>query len=382
MENRITRRVIRAASTNSRAQGVYGNRTSAAVLLALSLAASSVACAGKTDGARGADTLRNDALARARVWTQTDIPRMNLRTGPTGRDAFPPGASVRCRYVDKDMSGSTPKFTCTLPNGDDVKVKYGRNNGEVYAEVAATRLLWALGFGADHMYPVSIRCTGCPADDTRAGERRDEGVVTYEIAAIERKMAGREIEDTKGSGWSWTELDDIAAERGGATIAERDALKLLAAMLQHTDSKREQQRLVCLSGTPPDRPCRRAFALISDLGRTFGKANAFNRDEPGSVNLQAWAESPIWEGARGCRAHLPKSITGTLEDPEISEGGRRFLASLLEQLSDRQLSDLFTVARFPTRADAAGDARGGSVGPWVDAFKAKVSEIRSRRCAA
>ena len=40
----------------------------------------------------------------------------------------------------------TPKFECEVTPGDVVKVKYGENNGEVFAEVAASRLFWALGF--------------------------------------------------------------------------------------------------------------------------------------------------------------------------------------------------------------------------------------------
>ena len=42
-----------------------------------------------------------------------------------------------------------------------VKVKYG--SAERHAEIAATRLLTALGFGADRMYLVPhLRCEGCP----------------------------------------------------------------------------------------------------------------------------------------------------------------------------------------------------------------------------
>jgi hypothetical protein len=42
------------------------------------------------------------------------------------------------------MNGRSPKFACQLAQNDEVKVDYGKENGEVYAEVAATRLLWAL----------------------------------------------------------------------------------------------------------------------------------------------------------------------------------------------------------------------------------------------
>jgi len=319
---------------------------------------------------------RQDALSRARVWTRTDIPRMDIRRGPGGKQAFAPDTLVECRYEQRDMSGATPKFSCVRQDGEELKVKYGERNGEVFAEVAATRLLWALGFGADHMYPVRVRCLGCPEEP--GGPPRPGTARLYETAAIERKLPGREIEGPEGAGWEWPELDAVDPAKGGAARAQRDALKLLAAMLQHTDSKSEQQRLICMGGGGDKKKCQRPLMLVSDLGKTFGKANAFNRDAPGSVNLEKWSASPIWADATGCRANLGRSLTGTLDHPVISDAGRRFLVGLLRQLSDRQLHDIFTVARFPQRAGAPT----AGVEAWVAAFKVKVDQMAERTCAA
>jgi hypothetical protein len=73
-------------------------------------------------------------------------------------------------------------------------------------------------------------------------------------------------------------------------------------------------------------------------------------------------------------------LTSTLRNPVISEPGRRFLADLLVQLTDKQLTDLFTVARMPARARAADQPEGDSVGEWIAAFKAKRDEIVNHRC--
>lgn len=351
--------------------------SAALLLLTATLAAPLAGCSALRAPARTSSEAmaRQDALMRARAWAPTNIPRMDVRRGPGGKGAFAPDTLVECRYDGRDLSGATPKFSCVRADGDVLKVKYGQTNGEVYAEVAATRLLWALGFGADHMYPVRVRCLGCP--DQPGGPPRPGTSRMFDIAAIERKLPGREIEGADGPGWTWPEIEVGDPGRGGASRAERDALKLLAAMLQHTDSKRAQQRLICLDArrTPT---CRRPFMLVSDLGKTFGKANVFNRDDPGSVNLKEWASSPVWVDAPGCRANLGASLTGTLENPLISDAGRRFLLGLLQQLSDRQLRDLFTVARFPQRASAAGAP--ADVDAWVEAFKGKVREIAGRTC--
>jgi hypothetical protein len=323
-------------------------------------------------------------VERAEVWHPTRVSEMNLRSGPA-EGAFAHLETVKCTWVDEKTGGTTPKFNCKLPDGDTLKVKYGKDNGEIYAEVAATRLLWALGFGADRMYPVKVECQGCPLpkEENHGATSIGGGVLRFDYAAIERKGEGTEFEGPLGAGWSWEDLDRTGKKSAKDAEAHRDALKLLAVIMQHTDSKREQQRLVCLSemkkGADP-KDCERPFMLISDLGKTFGKANKLNRDTSGSVNLEEWASTPVWVGDSGCVGNIDVSVTGTLNNPKISEAGRRFLADLLSQLTDAQLRDLFEGARFPERA--AGTPRTGDTNAWVAAFKHKVNQVQQRSCPA
>jgi hypothetical protein len=261
-------------------------------------------------------------------------------------------------------------------------VKYGRDNGEVYAEVAATRLFWALGFAADREYPVRLVCRRCPANLNGRPAGRD--TFEFSTAIIERKVAGREIVLGDRVGWTWPELDLVDEKAGGAPRAHIDALKLLAVLVQHTDSKSEQQRLICVGqGRGKETGgCARPVAMVNDLGLTFGRANEFNRNVVGSVNLAQWSRTPVWTTAdSGCVGNITRSSTGTLDHPRISEAGRRFLADLLLQLSDTQLVDLFAAARFDSRPAASdGGSAAHYVSEWVAAFKAKREAIVSRRC--
>ena len=156
--------------------------------------------------------------------------------------------------------------------------------------------------------------------------------------------------------------------------------------LQHTDSKPEQQRLVCLDQKDEVKAseitCARPFMMVSDVGLTFGRANTFNANDK-AMNLTVWAATPVWKDPAKCVGNLPKSFTGTLGDPVISEAGRKFLADLLTQLTDRQLRDLFEVSRVTLRLRAPEKARSGyaSVDEWVQVFKQKRSEIVDHRCA-
>jgi hypothetical protein len=303
---------------------------------------------------------------------------MDLKAGPAGHDAFTPNELVSCEYLDKPMSGATPKFTCKRGH-DELKVKYGADNGEVYAEVAATRLLWALGFGADRVYPVRVACQGCPADP-HTSKRETKEQVLFDPATIERKMKGMAIETSPDSGWAWSELDLVQQAAGGAPPAQRDALKLMAVFLQHTDNKPAQQRLVCAGGDEgEDGPCENPWMMVQDVGKTFGRANLFNRDAPGSVNYEQWSEVPIWIEKTGCVGNLAASQSGSVENPVISDAGRRFLGDLLVQLSDAQLHDLFDGARFAQRKTAA--VRAATTDQWVEAFKKKRDQIVNRSCS-
>ena len=67
-------------------------------------------------------------------------------------------------------------------------------------------------------------------------------------------------------------------------------------------------------------------------------------------------------------------MTGSLENPRISEAGRKFLASRLLLLGDQQIRDLFRAAR--------AERRDGTVDDWVRVFKRKRDEIVKARCAA
>ena len=331
---------------------------------------------GRLRPATVSPTRRLEAIHRAQVWMATDIPSMDLRIGPSGAGAFAPNQLVACDYVNRRLGGRSPKFLCAVAEHDEVKVKYGRDNGEVYAEVAATRLLWALGFGADRMYPVRVECHGCPAN-FRGPRRAGDLPVLVEPAAIERKMPGHVIETREGSGWAWPELDLVDESVGGAPRAHRDALRLLAALIQHTDSKPEQQRLMCPTPDPDGMTagdiCAKPFMMLDDVGQTFGHANRFNRDAAGSVNFDGWSRAAVWSDPERCVANITKSITGTLDHPVISEDGRKFLAGLLVQLSDRQLHDLFDVARFELRSHHPTD-------DWVEAFKRKRAEVLNQTC--
>jgi hypothetical protein len=63
----------------------------------------------------------------------------------------------------------------------------------------------------------------------------------------------------------------------------------------------------------------------------------------------------------------------TFGETSVSEEGRRFLSGLLEELTDVQLADLFSGARFDKRRGPF--APKSDVEEWVRAFKARRAAI-------
>jgi hypothetical protein len=332
---------------------------------------------------------RAKLIARARVFVTPppEIRTLDMSTTPKDPDPIDPSKPVECRYVQKPFKATTAKFHCELPDGDVIKVKYGWTP-EKSGEVAATRLLAALGFGADHVAMLPrLRCLGCPLFPFEMQEFAEAfyapwliGLLTakdhprdFTWVSAERKMAGRGIEVDPYEGWDWDELEKVDASKGGATRAELDALRLMAVFLSHWDNKATNQRLVCEerpgSGDDPLAPCKTPLLILQDVGATFG---------PGKVSHDQWAESPMWRDPARCVTSLESMPYegGRFAPVQISEEGRALLAGKLTQFSEQQIRALFEGAHFPP----AGGDRKGDVSSWVKTFQDKVRQIAERSC--
>jgi hypothetical protein len=330
---------------------------------------------------------REALIARAKVFVPNppEISTLDL-AHPWNDPHSPDSASVtECRYLGKPIGATTPKFDCRFANGDVVKVKYGRTP-ERHAEVAATRLLAALGFAADRTAMVpKIRCIGCPPYPFQTRMVAEWFFATplyewlfdtdtsreFEWVSVERKMPGRAIEVGEHEGWDWSELTLVDPRKGGASRAELDALRLTAMFLSHWDNKATNQRLVCEPGEgggDPRAPCRSPLLMVQDVGATFG---------PTKVRHEKWAATPIWADPAGCVVSLENLPYkgGHFRPIQISEDGRVLLAGRLLQLSEAQIRTLFQTARFPDpkRGEPTGD-----VSEWVRTFQDKVRQIAER----
>src|SRR5215831_19018122 len=91
--------------------------------------------------------VRSAYFTHAILWEPPNITEMTaerIRQGePT---SLQPDQEVLCTYVNKtheELGGTSPKFECQGQNGKTYRIKYGV---KAHTTVAASRLLWALGF--------------------------------------------------------------------------------------------------------------------------------------------------------------------------------------------------------------------------------------------
>ena len=389
---------------------------------------------------RTSDSQRRQYLADAVIWKPSGVPTPEqLRAGPEGR--FPvkgvaPDADgeIPCTW-DHGGAGSpglSAKFTCRTVNGRTIRVKYydgnvRSGNREVFAEVAATRLFWALGFDADPVYPVKIRCLQCPANPmTGAGPKADRPYLGVVEAFYEGTMIGSTSDVNQG--WRFGEMTAaIAALPAGEHQARQqmyfDAMQLLAVFVQHGDRKPSQQRLVCLSPLDLEagdvhvvdddggyhvpvfhelrdaRACAQSGVTVQDLGATFGGGGQFTSNVLAKMHLSSWANTDMFTmptlerrrngRAMACRGNVVASVSAgkdAEENPRVGEAGRRFLYERLAALTPEHLRAIFETARV-TELDEPQEWRDPKtrqvrtgVDAWVAVFQHKVEELGAMSC--
>jgi len=244
------------------------------------------------------------------VWQPADIPTRDTLTGPA-KAGFAP-ALTKVKFLGKQPGGNNLKYRLEDANGNEWVVKVA---DESQAEVAANRLLWAIGYRTeiDQIVPkINI-----------------EGIGNYKNARFELRT--KEI--TRGDRWSW-------AGNPLAGTKEFDGLRIMMALVNNWDLKDDNNVFITEGG--------KQYLVVSDMGSSFGKLADKSKTRSGrSVNKpEDFAEAGFIKGVDGGMVVLDYRGMGEDYLKGIKVENARWLADLLLQLTDKQISDTFRAAGY------------------------------------
>jgi hypothetical protein len=220
--------------------------------------------------------------------------------------------------------------------GRDWVVKFG---GEVHAEIAANRIVWALGYVAEEIYFLSEGKVNGMKDAARLAKIVAPDGKFWNASLQLRDPAEKRAERR----WSF-EKNPFKDTR------EMSGLQILMTLLCNWDTHGERNNRIMVVGGVD-------HYLVSDLGATFGKMGT--RISPHSKwNLADFQTEEFIEGIDGTDLNLDYEGWARIDKVPLEHA--RWFSGLLSQLTDDQLKAAF-------RAAGAGDAE-------IAGFSARVRE--------
>ncbi len=296
-------------------------------------------------GGRTVRTLASNpaAVDVSHLWVEpAGIQTRDLFAGPPS-PIPPPAATTTFTFVKADTSGYSPGYDVRDTEGIEWSIKVGP---EAQTEVAASRILWAVGYHQVPTYFLTTwTMTGAPEEAPSPARFRPE-LPTH-------KVVGE---------WSWYENEffDTQPFKG---------LVVVNLLLNNWDWKTSNNRIYDVS-TPEG--VKRMY-VVRDLGASLGKTSypsalkwlGLRGLGQGSRNDVADFESQAFiRGVEGNRVTFDyRGIHGDLVET-ITPRDVIWASELLARLSDAQLNDAFRAAGY--QPDIAGR--------YVAKIKAKISD--------
>lgn len=190
------------------------------------------------------------------IWADPDdISSRNLFYGPGGREDQPPQGAYT--FIEEDLNGTNPKLVVKDQNGVKWTVKLG---AEAKPEVAATRLIWGIGYFANEDYFLhDLKVDGLPAHLHR-GQRMVAADGTMHDVRLKRHLTG----EKKVANWEWK-------HNAFSGTRELNGLRVLMAVINNWDLTDENaaiyvEKIKDVSGAKS----AEQIYMVSDVGSTFG----------------------------------------------------------------------------------------------------------------
>jgi len=288
---------------------------------------------------------------------------------------------------------------------DHFKVKYlkppfpnhNTRFNEVFTEVAASRIMWVLGFPADHVYSVgSAACIGCTADPFTANLTDNkaplkDAPVVFKVVSAEREAPFDKIDPGGDETWSWSDAAKFYSdgEWNHDQRVQYDAYRLALGLIHYHNAISQQNRLTCGEWAPSStaagksKTCQHPMIFVQDLGSTFGKAKGafdlFGQNPRGDFG--AWESQTVFTNASACELRAP--VGG---DKKVLKAAQDFMIQRLNRLDAGTVKTIFRTARFHMMdqkqlhrlsTGGASDPAEAALTEWTNTFMKRIDEIRT-----
>ena len=243
-----------------------------------------------------------------------DIPSRDLFYGVGGR-ANAPRTDVAYKVLERDDKGASLNFDVEDPSGRKWDAKFGP---DARPEVAASRLLYAIGFRQPPVYYV-------PEWRIEGGEE-----------AGPQEPARFRLEDwKKGDEWAWQDHPFVGTR-------ELQGLVVMMALINNWDLKTSNNLIYERSQESPER-----VYIVKDLGDSFG-ATPHMSFRGTQDDLKGFTREGLIESVKDGRVHLhykPLFLNAGV-DNDITVDDVLWTCRRLDELSDRQWRDAFRAAGY------------------------------------
>lgn len=292
---------------------------------------------------------------------------------------------------------------------EHVKVKYLKppypnhdpRFNEVFTSVAATRIMWVLGFPADHTYPVgTASCIGC-GDDPFGNKLANNTApltdkpATFKVASVERELSWDEIAPDNDETWSWDDATKFYADGTWShqQRVEYDAYRLALGLIHYHNALPQQNRVDCAEwkegATGKDKFCQKPMIYVHDLGSTFGKKRSgfdvLGTNPRGSFS--AWEPQTVFVDPKNCE--LRATLLG---DKQVLKEAQQLMIQRVAKLDHDTVRTIFSTAGFQMmdqkqikklRDSGSQNPGDAALDEWTNTFLKRVDEIRTaQNCKA
>ena len=240
--------------------------------LAFTVLASSADSGASKDPKEG--VVGSGPRATAILWREpTDIASRNLLYGAGGEDHQPHGPFT---FIEEDLKGSNPKFDIRDQDGVKWRVKLG---AEARPEVAASRLVWAVGYFTNEDYFVEDLHVQDMPPHLHRGQNLVAADGSVHNVRLKRSAKGQE----KLGIWQW-------GSNPFTGTRELNGLRVMMALINNWDLKDSNNAVYQEKHNDGSTTPEQVY-LVSDLGASFGTTGFVLSHEKSRGNLSAYDHS-------------------------------------------------------------------------------------------